>query len=69
MALAHVFCPEIVVIGGGLGEASPGIRAAAQAAVAGHGPRGLATPIAVVPALLGDNAGLRGAAAWHQATG
>lgn len=69
VALAHMFCPEIIVIGGGLGEASPGVRAAAQAAVAGHGPRGLATPIAVVPALLGDDAGLRGAAAWHRAIG
>jgi glucokinase len=56
VALAHMFCPEVIVIGGGLGEASEGLRAAARAAVAGHGPRGLATPIAVVPAQLGDEA-------------
>jgi hypothetical protein len=37
--------------------------------VAEHGPRGLAVPIAIVPALLGDDAGLHGAVVWHQATG
>jgi len=69
VALAHMFCPELIVIGGGFGEASAGLRAAAQAAVAERGPRELAQPITVVPALLGYDAGLRGAAAWHLATG
>jgi hypothetical protein len=32
-----------------------------------RGPRGLPTPIAVVNAALGDDAGLAGAGAWHRA--
>jgi len=69
VALAHMFCPEVIVIGGGFGEASHGLRAAAEAAVATRGPRGLPRPIAVVPASLGHDAGLRGAAAWQRAAG
>jgi glucokinase len=69
VALAHMFCPEVIVIGGGLGEASESLRAAAEAAVSAHGPRGLPSPITVVPALLGADAGLRGAAAWQRAVG
>jgi glucokinase len=69
VALAHMFCPEVIVIGGGLGEASQDLRAAVQEAVAARGPRALPRPIAVVPALLGDDAGLQGAAAWQQAAG
>jgi glucokinase len=68
VAMAHMFCPEVIIIGGGLGGASAALRAAAQAAVSARGPRELPRPIAVVPALLGDDAGLRGAAAWAQAT-
>jgi glucokinase len=69
VALAHTFCPEVIVIGGGLGEASKDLRAAVRAAVAADGPRDLPRPIAVVPALLGGDAGLRGAAAWERAAG
>jgi hypothetical protein len=38
-----------------------------QQALDRHGPRNLAEPIEVLVADLGDNAGLVGAAAWHQA--
>jgi glucokinase len=67
--LAQMFCPEVIVIGGGLGEASKDVRTAAEAAVSAHGPRGLPSPITVVPALLGRDAGLQGAAAWQRAAG
>ena len=69
VALAHMFCPEVIVIGGGLGEASQGLRDAVQATVAARGPRDLPRPIAVVPAQLGNDAGLQGAAAWQDAAG
>jgi glucokinase len=69
VTLAHMFCPDVIVIGGGLGHASKDLRAAAQAAVSAHGPVGLPGPITVVPALLGDDAGLQGAVAWQQAVG
>jgi glucokinase len=69
VALAHMFCPEVIVIGGGLGEASEQLRAGVQEEVAARGPRALPRPIAVVPALLGDDAGLQGAAAWQEAAG
>jgi glucokinase len=69
VALAHMFCPEVIVIGGGFGEASHGLRAAAEAAVAERGPRDLPRRIVVVRASLGRDAGLRGAAAWQRAAG
>jgi len=69
VALAHMFCPEVIVIGGGLGEASHALRAAVETTVAARGPRGLPQPIHVVHAQLGGDAGLQGAAAWQQAAG
>src|SRR6516162_2301406 len=69
VALAHMFCPEVIVIGGGFGEASLGVRVAAEAEVAARGPRDLPRPIVVVPASLGHDAGLKGAAAWKRAAG
>ena len=68
VALAHMFSPEVIIIGGGLGDASQALRETAEKTVAAHGPRGLPRPISVLPALLGDDAGLQGAAAWDQAT-
>jgi glucokinase len=68
VALAHMFSPEVIIIGGGLGDASQALRETAETTVAAHGPRGLPRPISVLPALLGDDAGLQGAAAWDQAT-
>lgn len=67
VALAHMFCPEVIVIGGGLGAGSQGMRAAVQLALASRGPQELEPPIQVVPALLGADAGLLGAAAWQRA--
>ena len=69
VTLAYMFCPEVIVIGGGLGEASEDLRTAVEAAVSAQGPRGLPDPITVVPALLGDDAALKGAAAWQRAAG
>ena len=69
VALAHMFSPEAIVIGGGLGGASHALRAAVATTVAAHGPRGLPQPIRVVHAQLGGDAGLQGAAAWQQAAG
>jgi predicted NBD/HSP70 family sugar kinase len=69
VALAHMFCPEVIVVGGGFGEESSGLRAAAEAIVAARGPQHLPRPIVVVPASLGRDAGLRGAAAWQRAAG
>jgi glucokinase len=69
VALAHMFSPEVIVIGGGLGDASRALRAAVQTTLAAHGPQGLPQPIQVVPAQLGGDAGLQGAAAWQQAAG
>ena len=67
--LAQMFCPEVIVIGGGLGEASKELRTAAEVAVSARGPQDLPSPITVVRALLGDDAGLKGAAAWQRAAG
>lgn len=64
---AHLFAPEVVVLGGGMGR-DPRLVATATAALDRHGPQGLACPVAVRSAALGDDAGLVGAAGWAQAT-
>ncbi|MFO7960679.1 MAG: ROK family protein [Nitriliruptoraceae bacterium] len=65
--LAHLFAPEVVVLGGGLGR-DPGLLSPVRAGLADHGPRALQPPIEVRTAELGDDAGLVGAAAWARAT-
>jgi glucokinase len=65
--VAHLFAPEIVVLGGGLGR-DPGLLATVRAVLADHGPRALQPPIEVRTAALGDDAGLVGAAGWTRAT-
>ena len=67
--LAHLFTPEVVVIGGGLGRSSPRIVDVIRDHVDRHGPPGLPTPIEVAPAALGDDSGLVGAASWQTAFG
>ena len=62
--LSHLFCPDRIVIGGGLGLHAPGLVGAAAEHVRLRGPRGLPAPVQVVTAELGDDAGLAGAAAW-----
>lgn len=63
--LAHLFSPEVIVVGGGVGLAGELLLEPLRAAVDAHGPRDLPQPIRIVPAELGDDAGLTGAAGWH----
>ncbi|MFU8840626.1 MAG: ROK family protein [Nitriliruptoraceae bacterium] len=65
---AHLFAPEVVVLGGGLGR-DPQLLEPVRAAVHRHGPRALDPPIAVRSAALGDDAGLVGAAGWARLAG
>jgi len=65
--VAHLFAPEVVVLGGGMGR-DPGLLATVRAGLAEHGPRALQPPIEVRTAELGDDAGLVGAAGWARAT-
>jgi len=65
--LVHVVAPTVIVIGGGVGRNSDLVVPVVREAIARHGPVG--PPPAVVPAALGDDPGLVGAAAWRTATG
>jgi glucokinase len=64
--LAEVFCPEVIVVGGGVGL-SNGFLEPLRAQMAQRRPPQLRGTLEVVRATLGDDAGLVGAAAWHQA--
>jgi glucokinase len=64
--LAHLVAPTVFVIGGGVGRNGELVLAPLRAALAQLGPVG--PPIAVVPAALGDDSGLLGAAGWRDAT-
>lgn len=63
--LAHLFTPEVIVVGGGVGRTGDVLLDPARAVIAEHGPAG--ADIDVVVAELGDDAGLVGAAAWASA--
>jgi glucokinase len=65
--LAHLFSPEVVVVGGGVAQAGDLLLGPIRVALAHLGPRGLPEPINVVRASLGDDAGLSGAAGWFEA--
>lgn len=65
--LAGLFCPEVIVVGGGVGL-SAGFLAPVRARFAERCPPRLRGRVEVVRAELGDDAGLAGAAAWHLAT-
>lgn len=65
--LTWLFTPEAVVVGGGLGLVGRLLLEPISEFVSRVGPPLLPKPIAVVPAALGDDAGLVGAAAWHRA--
>jgi glucokinase len=65
--VAHLFAPELVVIGGGIGRSGEKLLAPIRATLATHGPQGRGTSPLVVIAALGDDAGLVGAAAWRRA--
>lgn len=65
--LAHLFTPEVIVVGGGLGLVGELVLEPIRAMVAERGPNALPQPIEVVNAALGDDAGLAGAGAWERA--
>jgi glucokinase len=65
--LAHLFTPEVVVVGGGLGRNGALVLDPIRRLLDARGPRSLPRPIEVVEAALGDDAGLAGAGAWHRA--
>jgi glucokinase len=67
--LAHLFSPEVIVIGGGIGLTGERLTDPIKAWLQHHGPVGLPHPIDVFTAKLGDDAGLAGAAAWEEAFG
>jgi glucokinase len=65
--LAHIFAPEVVVVGGGVGRSGETLLVPIRAMLAAHGPRGHHASPLVVSAALGDDAGLIGAAGWRHA--
>jgi glucokinase len=67
--LAHLFSPQLILIGGGLGLVGERLYEPVRAAVAAFGPQDLPEPIRIEGATLGDDAGLVGAAGWHAAVG
>ncbi|MGZ8631325.1 MAG: ROK family protein [Actinomycetota bacterium] len=67
--LAHLFSPQLIVIGGGLGLTGDMLCEPLRAAVGAFGPQDLPEPIRIGGAALGDDAGLVGAAGWHAAVG
>jgi glucokinase len=62
--LAHLYSPDVVVIGGGLGRVGSFLLDPIRVHLARRGPRGLT--VDVVGAALGDDAGLAGAAGWRE---
>lgn len=62
--LAHLFSPELIVIGGGLGLSGEFLYEPLRQVLATDGPRNVTVPIRIAPAELGDDAGLIGAAGW-----
>ena len=65
--LAWTFSPNLIIIGGGVGLVGDMLLVPLREAVARDGPPLLDPPIAILPAQLGDDAGLVGAAGWHAA--
>jgi glucokinase len=65
--LVHLFTPEVVVVGGGLGLNGDLILDPVRQLLEARGPRELPAPIEVVNAALGDDPGLAGAGAWDRA--
>jgi glucokinase len=63
----HLFSPEVVVLGGGMGR-DPSVLEPVRAAVEREGPSDPDLPTLVRTAELGDDAGLVGGAGWAEAT-
>lgn len=64
--LAELFCPEVIVVGGGVGL-SEGFLNPVRERLAERRPAQLRGRLELTRASLGDDAGLAGAAAWHRA--
>lgn len=65
--LCHMFLPQAVVVGGGVGRNGSLVLDHVRATLREYGPKDLSEPIEVIEAALGDDAGLVGAVAWHRA--
>jgi len=65
VAMAQLFTPQVIVVGGGLGRASSALLEAVRQFLDASGPRGLPRQIAVRSSSLKDDAGLLGAPAWQ----
>jgi glucokinase len=66
--LAFLVMPQVIVLGGGVGLNGRLLLNPIRRHLSSHGPPSLPEPIRVVTATLGDDAGLVGAGAWHNAT-
>ncbi len=62
--LAHLYSPELIVVGGGLGLVGEALYGSLREALETFGPMAMPQPIRIVPAELGDDAGLIGVAGW-----
>lgn len=65
--LAYLFSPSAIVLGGGVGRNGDLLIPPIREALDRRGPPELPTPIEVLIASLGDDAGLVGAAGWRRA--
>jgi glucokinase len=64
--LVELYAPDIVVVGGGVGQAGELLLQPVRDAVHAHATPGRRQPVQIVGAALGDDAGLVGAAGWRQ---
>lgn len=64
--LAHLFSPEVIVVGGGVANAGALLLDPIRRHLDEHGPSSLPSPIRVVGAGLGDDAALAGGPAWRE---
>lgn len=63
--LTFLFSPSAIVLGGGVGRNGDLLTGPIREALDRHGPPDLPSPVAVLTAELGDDAGLVGAAGWR----
>jgi glucokinase len=61
-SLAHLFCPEIIVIGGGVSKAGRAVLDPAQEAFASQTMQAYQDSVRILPATMGDDSALIGAA-------
>jgi glucokinase len=66
--LVQLYAPDVVVVGGGVGQAGELLLQPVREAVHARATPGRRQPVQVVGAALGDDAGLVGAAGWRQVT-